>query len=597
MGTPDPKPSLISGLKGRRATSLNASQVGETYYSSDASSDGVLEVWGAEPKVAAAAAGGPGSSRATVMSSSKQAVAPANVGQSQQAASKIQASKSNGNCAPVCSGLEDAAKPEPTSTIKISRAQKQFASREASPPLRFPNGPVPPINPLALRIPDDSDDGHNDTEFPQFVVGGKSRGNSCSSSSESLKPPSPRVSLKPRPQASLKRFQQTTIVTLKPPPKYDKEPKTKEVQAKEVPGHDGHNHTVSPQVVVSSKGRGNSVASFSGSVKPASPQASLKPPPQASLKSPPQAPIVTLKPPPQKCDIEPETKAVHPKEAPGRQRRANARPHKPLIKFADVEFENSKRSKKQIAGSRVQQASEWNLPEGTTLNKAHVIRELMAFGQEPTTLSASESVSPLQKKRQKRGLPVKSGKRPKNAPKQEDIPQEKQRGRVFLATDIEFDTRYLQWDNTPCGSMNMFIERSMVHGDPKANQDGFLERIPDPLPLTTSSSRVGIDFQARIPDCRTYRDKRGDGYLPRCVVLFGLSLPSLGLNGIFTYNSIFYGSQLYDTMGPSARRRSRTPRGRHPRLFATGHGAFEKGASNAVASSIRLLCTRRKAGI
>jgi hypothetical protein len=498
MGTVNPKPSLVSGLEGRKVASLNALE----YDSSDASSDGVLEVWGAEPKVAAAAAASPGSSRAAVVSSPKQAAAPANVAQSQQAAAKIQVS--NNNATPVCSGIEEAAKP----AIKISRAQKQFVSREASPPLRF--YPLFP-NPLALRIPDDSDDGHNYTKFPQFEVGGKSRGNSFSSSNGSLKP-TPQASLKPTPQAP--------IVTLKPPPKYDTKPEAKEVHAKEVPSHDGHNHTVPPQFVVGGKSRGNSSSSSTGSLKPRSPRAFLKPcSPRASLKPSPQAPIVTLKSPP-KYDTEPETKEVHPKEAPGR---ANARQHKPAVKFADLQFENIKRSKKKhINGSRVQQASQWILPEGTTLNKADAIRELMTQGKEPTALYASESVDPLEKKRRKRGRPMGSGKRPKGTPKQENIPQDKQHGRVFLATDIEFDTRYLQWDDTPSGSMNMLIQRSMVHGDPQANQDDFLERIPDTLPLTISSSRVGIDFQARIPDCRTYRDKRGDGYLPRCVVFFGI---------------------------------------------------------------------------
>jgi hypothetical protein len=535
METSNPKPSLISGLEEGRVASLHTSQLGEAYYSSDASSNGVLEVWAVEPTVAAAAAASPGGSRATVVSSPKQAVA------------KMQVCNSNGT--PVCSGMEEAAKPEPTSTIKISRAQKQFVSREASAPLRFPHNPLSPINPLSLRIPDDSDDGHNYTEFAQFVVDGKSRGNSCSSSSCSLKPPSPQAFLKTLPQASLKTLPQAPIVTLKPPPKYDTMPETKEINAKEVPGHDGHNHTVSPQFVVGGKSRGNSFSSSSGPLKPASPQASLKPPIQALLKPPPQASIVTLKPPP-KYDTEQGTEEVHPGEAPGhmQQRRVNARQHKPLVKFADLQFENLKRSKKQTTGSRVQQASEWNLPEGTTLNKAEVIRELMAWGKEPTILYASEAESPLHKKRRKRGHPIRSGKRPKPVPKQENIPEEKQHGRVFLATDIEFDTRYLQWDDTPSGSMNMLIERSMVHEDSKANQDDFLERIPDPLPLTTSSSRVGIDFQARIPDCRTYRDKRGDGYLPRCVVFLGLSLPGLGLDVIFAYTIFYFMVLSYTTL-------------------------------------------------
>jgi hypothetical protein len=681
MGTTNPKPSLSSNLEGVNVASMNTltSQAREKDDFSDASSDGVLEVWGAEPKVAPAAAAAATASRvnthhAAAISSSKQGAAPANGAtqcQQEQEASKVQVSSSSNNNSNnnsndgtlVCSGLEEAAKPEPT--LKISRAQKQFASREASPPLRFPYKPPSP-NPLPLTIPDDSDDGHTYTISPQCGVSDKSRGGSVSSNG-SLKPPSPKPSLllkpipqaatvtlkpppkydtepekkeiqpkeapissphfavfnknrgksfsssvslkhsspqtslllKPPPQASLlkpprqpttqtsllKPTPQTSLlnptpqasllkpprqptpqtsllkptpqppllnppgqaptVTLKPPPKYDTEPETKEVQPREVPGHGGNNHTIlSPQFVVGSKSRGKSFSS-SGSLKPSSPQVSLllKPPPQTSLLKPPrQAPLGTLNLPP-KYDTEPETKEVQPKEDPGpeQQRRANGRAHKAPVKFADVQFESLKPPKKHSTKSRVEQVSEWVLPEGT-LNKADAIRELMAQGKERTVWygNGNDSVSPLQKKRRKRGRRKGSGKRPKIAPPtEEDIPEDNWHGRVFFATDIEFDARYMQWDNTPSGSMNMLIQRSMVHGDPKANQEDFLERIPDTLSLSDASSRVGIDFQARIPDCRTYRDKRGDDYLPRCVVVLGWSLSSLGLDAIFTYNFLF----------------------------------------------------------
>jgi len=83
-----------------------------------------------------------------------------------------------------------------------------------------------------------------------------------------------------------------------------------------------------------------------------------------------------------------------------------------------------------------------------------------------------------------------------------------------------FDTRYLEFDNSPYGFLERLVRPSLIRVDPSSSQsdaisERYLQSIPDPPINFIKTSRIGPSYQARV--CRhkeDYRDKRNGNYLP-----------------------------------------------------------------------------------
>jgi hypothetical protein len=141
------------------------------------------------------------------------------------------------------------------------------------------------------------------------------------------------------------------------------------------------------------------------------------------------------------------------------------------------------RAKKRRAchGKRVIEVSEWNLLCCTDVKKA--VMENLRKGVDATVTFYRMEANPW-KTNASRKRPAKQAKR------------------SVWVSDAEFDTRCLQYDVNGRGAMNILVRRlSFLAAGTRPYTETYLQSLPDPLPQSTSSSRVGRNYQARIPHC------------------------------------------------------------------------------------------------
>eukprot|EP00980_Cylindrotheca_fusiformis_P030496 scaffold24915_cov117-Cylindrotheca_fusiformis.AAC.1 len=85
-----------------------------------------------------------------------------------------------------------------------------------------------------------------------------------------------------------------------------------------------------------------------------------------------------------------------------------------------------------------------------------------------------------------------------------------------IVSDVTYDKRFLDYDNSPLGFLDELVRpaRSVLVSDAEPSAVAF-ERIPEEPDLSDSSSRVGAQYQARVPkSAKGYEEKCGNSYLP-----------------------------------------------------------------------------------
>ena len=93
----------------------------------------------------------------------------------------------------------------------------------------------------------------------------------------------------------------------------------------------------------------------------------------------------------------------------------------------------------------------------------------------------------------------------------------RQRHSSPLVRDVSYDTRYLQYDESPYGYLDQLVP---LPGNNPPNciprmDSTFLRSIPEPV-ANLRGSRVGPGYQARVPRRKdNYHDKRNAAYLPK----------------------------------------------------------------------------------
>lgn len=85
-----------------------------------------------------------------------------------------------------------------------------------------------------------------------------------------------------------------------------------------------------------------------------------------------------------------------------------------------------------------------------------------------------------------------------------------------IVSDVVFDKRYLDFSQSPQGYLDELVRTSKSVLIPKEDQSPpILESIPIEPDLGDSASRIGHEYQARVPKSKKdFKDKFGDGYLP-----------------------------------------------------------------------------------
>jgi len=175
-------------------------------------------------------------------------------------------------------------------------------------------------------------------------------------------------------------------------------------------------------------------------------------------------------------------------------------------------------------GSKVLAVAEWTFPKDDQGKEANVdkwafIKSEVAKGRDvdfrPTPAGASYQVP----------MPARQGRKRKS---RGPILLDEQGDPIWnsLVQDVMFDSRYLQYDNSPYGFLDQLVQPSVVVADPTSENsdvldEEFFQTIPDPPINLTKTSRVGAYFQARV--CRhmgDYHDKRNADYLPEYETLW-----------------------------------------------------------------------------
>ncbi len=173
---------------------------------------------------------------------------------------------------------------------------------------------------------------------------------------------------------------------------------------------------------------------------------------------------------------------------------------------------NSKKWAISSAGSKVLAVAEWYFPtDGNreVMSKAAFVKSRVRKGLDvdfiPTKFNGSTTTRTSRKRKNNLATLVdEHGDRIKNS----------------LVQDVLFDTRYLQYDNSPYGFLDQLVRPSFVTiGNPSKRSDAwgepYLKMIPDPPICLTKTSRVGAAYQVRV--CRhrdDYHDKRNASYMP-----------------------------------------------------------------------------------
>jgi hypothetical protein len=151
--------------------------------------------------------------------------------------------------------------------------------------------------------------------------------------------------------------------------------------------------------------------------------------------------------------------------------------------------------------SKVKDVAAWEFPAGVT-DKWQYINSSIKEGRDATVLFEATVEKPSSRSRR--------GRR-KQVSENSDVAKDKDGDRQ-LVTEVEFDTRLLQYDTTPLGSLDRLVRPSIVKASGKPSDD-FLRKVPDPPILSKSSSRLGPRYQARVARYGEFRDKRGEACL------------------------------------------------------------------------------------
>ena len=84
------------------------------------------------------------------------------------------------------------------------------------------------------------------------------------------------------------------------------------------------------------------------------------------------------------------------------------------------------------------------------------------------------------------------------------------RENINLVFDAEFDKRYLRYDSTPSGSINVLVRTSdKIFGKDELFMK-HLQQLPEQLPESDSASRIGRKYQSRIPHILTERELQNE---------------------------------------------------------------------------------------
>jgi hypothetical protein len=191
--------------------------------------------------------------------------------------------------------------------------------------------------------------------------------------------------------------------------------------------------------------------------------------------------------------VQAEEKKRPQERPPSRPKRVRAGKHKKWAEY-DAAYTPSKRS-------CVDYIAEWEFPPGIAEKYEYIITQLKEGKQPLVTKGRCEGEQMFTKKRR-------TGRRKPQAP------QAEKRNEGPIVNDAEFVTKYLMYDDSPLGFLDQLIRPSIVE-TPSVPSKDCLEKLPNQPVLSSSESRVGPQYQARIPRSVHYHDKRGNIYLPR----------------------------------------------------------------------------------
>lgn len=164
---------------------------------------------------------------------------------------------------------------------------------------------------------------------------------------------------------------------------------------------------------------------------------------------------------------------------------------------------------------RVLAVAEWNFPSGV-VDKAAYIQDEVKAGYDVDFVKTVNGI-----RFDKRSSASRASQRNRKA-KKKARPNSLKENPAWNSKvrDVEFDTRYLEYDNSADGYLDQWVRRvrsSPLSNDFLENRSGtFLKAIPDPPVSTSLRSRVGPIFQARVPlHTQAETSNRTDDEAPR----------------------------------------------------------------------------------
>jgi hypothetical protein len=189
--------------------------------------------------------------------------------------------------------------------------------------------------------------------------------------------------------------------------------------------------------------------------------------------------------------VQAEEKKRPQERPPSRPKRLTAGKNKKWAEY-DAAYTPLKRS-------CVDYIAEWEFPPDIASKYEYIIAQLKEGKQPLVTKGRCEGEHMFTKKRR-------TGRR-----KPQAQAEEKKEGPIVA--DAEFDTSYLMYDESPLGFLDQLVRPSIVE-IPSVPPKDRLEKLPNQPVLSSSESRVGPRYQARIPRSVHYHDKRGKIHLP-----------------------------------------------------------------------------------
>ena len=146
--------------------------------------------------------------------------------------------------------------------------------------------------------------------------------------------------------------------------------------------------------------------------------------------------------------------------------------------------------------------AEWKVPVGTA-NSGQFIATQLKQG-----IDAAEVFRQTDQKKYGRGKEKRRARRSKKSSKWEDDDT------IPFVTNVEFDSRFLQYDRSPLGDLDQLVRPTIVVDAEEDPSESFIHKVPEEPFVSSSASRLGPRYQARVPSSRECGDKGGDAYLP-----------------------------------------------------------------------------------